>query len=58
MAANGDKNVLRPIAGSSGGRVEGLFPLEMRVPTDSPGRNGWDYEWSPAGAAGEGRSAE
>ncbi|KAJ4485618.1 hypothetical protein J3R30DRAFT_1384233 [Lentinula aciculospora] len=28
-------------------RVRGLFPREMRVPTDTPSRNGWKYDWKP-----------
>ncbi|KAE9409249.1 hypothetical protein BT96DRAFT_848618 [Gymnopus androsaceus JB14] len=28
-------------------RVRGLFPRELRVPTDTPSRNGWKYEWKP-----------
>jgi large subunit ribosomal protein L40 len=46
---DGMKNVLRPVEGSSQGRVEGLFPIEMRVPTDTPGRDGWDYSWQADG---------
>lgn len=28
-------------------RVRGLFPRELRIPTDTPSRNGWNYEWKP-----------
>ncbi|KAF5384945.1 hypothetical protein D9615_001143 [Tricholomella constricta] len=28
-------------------RIRGLFPRELRVPTDTPPRSGWDYEWKP-----------
>jgi large subunit ribosomal protein L40 len=28
-------------------RLPGLFPREMRVPTDTPSRDGWKYEWTP-----------
>lgn len=28
-------------------RIEGLFPREMRAPTDSPSRAGWDHAWKP-----------
>jgi len=28
-------------------RIHGLFPREMRIPTDTPSRNGWNYEWKP-----------
>ncbi|CAE6536199.1 unnamed protein product [Rhizoctonia solani] len=27
-------------------RVEGLFPREMRIPTDTPSRNGWNHAWT------------
>ena len=27
------------------GRLPGLFPREMRIPTDTPPRAGWDYDW-------------
>lgn len=26
-------------------RIDGLFPRELRVPTDTPSVSGWDYEW-------------
>lgn len=42
----GLSNVLRPVTGSGQGRVEGMFPIEMRVPTETPGREGWDYKWT------------
>ncbi|KIP07664.1 hypothetical protein PHLGIDRAFT_127531 [Phlebiopsis gigantea 11061_1 CR5-6] len=28
-------------------RVRGLFPRELRVPTDTPPKDGWNHEWSP-----------
>lgn len=28
-------------------RIRGLFPRELRVPTDTPSRNGWNYNWNP-----------
>ncbi|TFY83431.1 hypothetical protein EWM64_g584 [Hericium alpestre] len=28
-------------------RPPGLFPRELRAPTDTPPRNGWNYEWKP-----------
>ncbi|KAG5645338.1 hypothetical protein DXG03_006400 [Asterophora parasitica] len=28
-------------------RIRGLFPRELRVPTDTPPRSGWNYEWKP-----------
>ena len=27
------------------GKVERLFPREMRSPTDTPGTSGWNYDW-------------
>lgn len=27
------------------GRLPGLFPREMRLPTDTPPRSGWNYDW-------------
>jgi large subunit ribosomal protein L40 len=28
-------------------RIRGLFPREMKIPTDTPSRSGWNYEWTP-----------
>lgn len=28
-------------------RIRGLFPRELRIPTDTPPRNGWNYEFEP-----------
>ncbi|KZT08626.1 uncharacterized protein LAESUDRAFT_696760 [Laetiporus sulphureus 93-53] len=28
-------------------RVRGLFPRELRIPTDTPSRDGWNYDWKP-----------
>ena len=28
-------------------RLPGLFPREMRIPTDTPPRSGWNYDWKP-----------
>ncbi|EPQ60143.1 hypothetical protein GLOTRDRAFT_52048 [Gloeophyllum trabeum ATCC 11539] len=28
-------------------RIRGLFPRELRVPTDTPSRLGWNYDWQP-----------
>ncbi|OSX67019.1 hypothetical protein POSPLADRAFT_1164299 [Postia placenta MAD-698-R-SB12] len=28
-------------------RVRGLFPRELRIPTDTPSRDGWNYDWTP-----------
>lgn len=29
------------------GRVRGLFPRELRIPADTPSKNGWNYDWKP-----------
>lgn len=26
-------------------RIQGLFPRELRIPTETPSRTGWKYEW-------------
>ena len=26
-------------------RIRGLFPRELRIPTETPSRTGWKYEW-------------
>ncbi|KIO28768.1 hypothetical protein M407DRAFT_176464 [Tulasnella calospora MUT 4182] len=28
-------------------RVQGLFPREMWMPTDTPKKDGWNYNWTP-----------
>ncbi|PCH34124.1 hypothetical protein WOLCODRAFT_63877 [Wolfiporia cocos MD-104 SS10] len=28
-------------------RVRGLFPRELRIPTDTPSPTGWNYDWTP-----------
>lgn len=28
-------------------RQENMFPREMRIPVDTPGRDGWNYDWAP-----------
>lgn len=28
-------------------RVRGLFPRELRIPSDTPSRDGWNYDWVP-----------
>ncbi|KAH7886182.1 hypothetical protein F5I97DRAFT_1223570 [Phlebopus sp. FC_14] len=30
-------------------RVRGLFPRELKVPTDTPSKEGWTYDWQPFG---------
>jgi large subunit ribosomal protein L40 len=29
------------------GRIRGLFPRDLRSPTDTPPRDGWKYDWTP-----------
>jgi large subunit ribosomal protein L40 len=29
------------------GRIRGLFPRDLRPPTDTPPREGWKYDWTP-----------
>ncbi|EJU00062.1 hypothetical protein DACRYDRAFT_90110 [Dacryopinax primogenitus] len=29
-------------------RNESLFPRELRIPTDTPSRKGWDHNWTPS----------
>lgn len=28
-------------------RIRGLFPRELRMPSDTPSRDGWRYDWQP-----------
>jgi large subunit ribosomal protein L40 len=28
-------------------RIRALFPRELRIPTDTPPKNGWKYDWKP-----------
>ncbi|KAG8832585.1 hypothetical protein FRC17_001096 [Serendipita sp. 399] len=34
-------------------RIEGLFPRDLRIPTDTPSRDGWTYDWRPLLKASE-----
>ncbi|KAF8518377.1 hypothetical protein BU17DRAFT_76137 [Hysterangium stoloniferum] len=29
------------------GRIRGLFPRELKIPTDTPPREGWNHDWKP-----------
>jgi large subunit ribosomal protein L40 len=46
-----EAEALRGVRGSARkaleARIEGLFPRELRLPTDSPSLNGWNEEWKP-----------
>ncbi|TFK56506.1 hypothetical protein OE88DRAFT_26912 [Heliocybe sulcata] len=43
--------LMQPLRGSERkameARIRGLFPRELRVPTDTPPRTGWNYDWKP-----------
>ncbi|KAJ7204482.1 hypothetical protein GGX14DRAFT_647255 [Mycena pura] len=28
-------------------RIRGLFPREAKIPTDTPSKDGWNYDWKP-----------
>ncbi|GJE88665.1 hypothetical protein PsYK624_047480 [Phanerochaete sordida] len=28
-------------------RIRGLFPRELRIPTDTPPKDGWNHDWTP-----------
>lgn len=34
-----------------------MFPIEMRIPTETPGRDGWDYAWSADGGSSAAKAA-
>ncbi|KAL0580701.1 hypothetical protein V5O48_001342 [Marasmius crinis-equi] len=41
------KSMKAPEARAYDARIRGLFPREMRIPTDTPSRNGWNYDFNP-----------
>jgi large subunit ribosomal protein L40 len=41
------KTVKGPEKRALEGRIRGLFPRDLRPPTDTPPRDGWKYEWTP-----------
>ncbi|EJD45755.1 hypothetical protein AURDEDRAFT_137132 [Auricularia subglabra TFB-10046 SS5] len=44
------KNLKGPERQFVEGRIRGLFPREMRIPTSTPSRAGWNHDWrSPLG---------
>ncbi|KAG8862804.1 hypothetical protein FRB96_000814 [Tulasnella sp. 330] len=58
-----DAEDLKPLKGPARrfwlSRVQGLFPREMWIPTDTPRKNGWSYEWkAPPSSTGSSKSAE
>jgi len=34
-------------APQTGVRVGGVFPIDLKIPTDTPSRKGWNYGWKP-----------
>jgi large subunit ribosomal protein L40 len=44
-----EQEELKPLKGpaknAKAARIEGLFPREMRLPTDTPRTAGWDHGW-------------
>ncbi|KAG8903121.1 hypothetical protein FRB99_003723 [Tulasnella sp. 403] len=45
-----DAEELKPLRGVARkfrlSRIQGLFPREMWIPTDTPRKDGWNYEWT------------
>ncbi|KAH7922864.1 hypothetical protein BV22DRAFT_1093911 [Leucogyrophana mollusca] len=41
------KNMSEPEKRAIESRPRGLFPRELRVPTDTPPKHGWAHEWRP-----------
>ncbi|KAI5833329.1 hypothetical protein K523DRAFT_118813 [Schizophyllum commune Tattone D] len=41
------KELSTPQARALDARIRGLFPRELKVPTETPSRTGWNYEWEP-----------
>ncbi|KAF7303019.1 hypothetical protein MKEN_01264900 [Mycena kentingensis (nom. inval.)] len=46
-----DSQVIRSLPGLEGravdARIRGLFPREFRIPTETPSKTGWKYDWVP-----------
>ncbi|KAF9075044.1 hypothetical protein BDP27DRAFT_1213300 [Rhodocollybia butyracea] len=46
-----EASLIRTLKGSEAktldARIRGLFPRELRPPTDTPSRNGWKYDYKP-----------
>ncbi|KAG8686916.1 hypothetical protein FRC09_013842 [Ceratobasidium sp. 395] len=40
------KEMKRGVRKKAESRIEGLFPREMRIPTDTPRRDGWNHGWT------------
>ena len=49
--SDAEKELLKNIKGSEKraieSRIRGLFPRELRIPTDTPPTSGWKYDWNP-----------
>jgi large subunit ribosomal protein L40 len=45
-----EKQLLKQLKGTEAraleARIRGLFPREMKVPSDTPSREGWNYKWT------------
>lgn len=41
------KGTKGPVRRALEAKIEGLFPREMRVPTETPSLKGWNYDWTP-----------
>lgn len=53
------KNLKGPERQFIEGRIRGLFPRELRIPTNTPARTGWNHEWrSPIVLMEEAREEE
>ena len=55
MRTEEETNLLRSLRGMERmvaearieGRVRGQFPRELRIPVDTPSRDGWNHDWKP-----------
>ena len=41
------KGTKGPVRRALEAKIEGLFPRETRIPSDTPSSKGWNYEWTP-----------
>ncbi|ESK96205.1 putative mitochondrial aconitate hydratase [Moniliophthora roreri MCA 2997] len=41
------RSMKSPVARAFDARIRGLFPRELRIPTDTPSKTGWNYEYKP-----------
>ena len=51
MRTEREKEVMKTLSGTEirtlDARIRGLFPRELKIPTDTPPREGWNYDWKP-----------